>query len=465
MPKVLLRRIHRVEHGLPLQTDHSSHRRATLAERMAFHSVPGVSIAVINDGQIEWAKGYGVREVGKPAPVTTDTLCQACSISKAVTAVAVLRLVQDGRLDLDEDVNCYLVNWQVPSNGWWQPRVTLRQLLTHSAGLSLPWSAGYHPDQEIPTLADVLDGAKPSNYPGIHVTAMPGLHFRYSGGGYCILQQLLMDVLGQPFPALMQELVLEPCDMHHSAFAQPLAPERWQVAASGHRSGGEPVAGKWRIYPELAAAGLWTTPSDLARLAINLQAARGGSTTSVLAPTMVEQMLTRQIAGDERGNMGLGIFLEGSGPASYFGHPGDNEGFTGRWLMHTTSGRGAVVLTNSDAGWVLQDEILAAVATEYNWPDRTLGHGAASLPSGSDERLQGEYELRSGLMLRVSREEPSLLLHAPHESPIMLIPAGEAVFRLGGTDSRIEFVRQANERVAALILYQEGSAMLALRRR
>jgi aromatic-L-amino-acid decarboxylase len=345
----------------------------SLQQRMEKYRVPGLSIAVMNDYQIEWAQGYGTRNQGEPAPVDTSTLFQACSISKAVTAVAVLRLVDEGRLDMDADVNSYLRSWKVPADGTWKPTVTIRQLLSHTAGISVPWFAGYHRQQDIPTLRQVLDGVQPSNTPEIRVTATPGTRFRYSGGGYCILQQLLIDVMGQPFPELMHDLLFKPLGMESSTFEQPLSPDLAKMAGAGHRENGQPVAGDWYVYPELAAAGLWTTPIDLALLGLELQHALAGDPGRLLSTAMVKEQLTPQSRGNEMGDIGLGIFVQGAGPTARFGHAGDNSGFTSLWIMLKQGGCGCVLMTNSDNGWPLQEELLHTIAQVYNWPDVPLG--------------------------------------------------------------------------------------------
>src|SRR5579859_3674956 len=212
-------RIRRVESGLLVEPTlyGEKPRVAAITERMAFARVPGVSIAVIDDGELAWAMGYGVRENGRPDPVATETRFQAASISKPTTAFAVLRLVHEGRLDLDEDIQRYLRSWSLPANGAWQPRLTLRHLLSHTGGVTVPAFPGYLPDEPIPTLRQVLDGTPPANTSPIRVDTLPGLQHRYSGGGTTIVQQLLIDVVGQPFPVLMRDLVLDPLGMEHSA--------------------------------------------------------------------------------------------------------------------------------------------------------------------------------------------------------------------------------------------------------
>ena len=198
-------RISRIEQNLFPASKTAEYRpqKASSLNKLEHYDIPGVSIAIIHQGCIEWAKGYGVQDVETQEPVTCDTLFQAASISKSVTAAAVLKLVDAGQLDLDEDVNTYLRSWQIPTHMSWQPRVTLRHLLCHGAGVTVHGFPGYTHDAVLPTLEQVLEGQKPTNTGPIRINIPPGTRFRYSGGGYCILQQVLMDVTGQPFPELM----------------------------------------------------------------------------------------------------------------------------------------------------------------------------------------------------------------------------------------------------------------------
>ena len=269
----LEQRIQRIQDGLlpavlikgePVQS-------SKLADRMAALHVPGVSIAVIHDGAIEWARGFGVMKLGG-SPVTPETLFQAASISKPVAALAALRLVQSGKLDLDADVNRYLQSWKVPDNEFTaKNKVTLRELLTHTAGMTVHGFAGYASGAPGPTLLQVLNGEKPANSPAIRVDTTPGTKWAYSGGGYVIVQQMLADVTGRPFPKLMREMVLGPIGMTRSTYEQPLPAARLAEAATPYRQDGTPVPGGPHTYPEMAPAGLWTTPSDLARYAMEVQ--------------------------------------------------------------------------------------------------------------------------------------------------------------------------------------------------
>jgi CubicO group peptidase (beta-lactamase class C family) len=360
-------RIQHVERGLmPAQIGKGeTPPKWTLAERMEHYHVAGVSVAVIDNSAIAWAKGYGVLDKITQQPVTTETLFQAGSISKPVAATAALHLVEAGKLNLDEDVNRKLKSWHVPENEFTrEQKVTLRRILCHSAGLTVHGFPGYAVNETVPSLIDILDGKKPANTPAIRVDIVPGTKERYSGGGYTIMQLLLSDVTGEPFPQLLKETVLDKIGMKHSTYQQPLPPDWAKSAASGYRSNGEPIKGKWHIYPEMAAAGLWTTASDLARFAIEIQKSRQGKANHVLSREMTAQMLTRQSQ-----NAGLGLFLEGDGHAVRFGHNGADEGFQALLTATFDNGQGVVVMVNSDNGILLAQEIMLAIAAEYRWQD------------------------------------------------------------------------------------------------
>jgi len=333
-----------------------------LAARMAKLKVPGVSIAVIHEGRIEWARGFGVVSVGGP-PVTEDTLFQAASISKPVFALAALHQVDAGKLELDADVNEYLKSWKVPENKFTaEQKVTLRRLLSHSAGLTVGGFVGYEPGDPIPTTVEILNGLPPVNSPPVLVDWLPGSKLRYSGGGYVVAQLLLSDVTGEPLPKLLHDTVLAPLGMTHSTFEQPLPSARMGEAALPYLSNGKALANGPRIHPELAAAGLWTTPSDLARYALGVRAALAGE-SSVISAATAREMLTRVM-----GDWGLGPVLGGGTSRKLFAHSGGNFGYR-CFLVAYEDGEGAVVMTNSDRGDEITEQVIRAVARVYGWPD------------------------------------------------------------------------------------------------
>jgi CubicO group peptidase (beta-lactamase class C family) len=324
--------------------------------------VPGVSVAVIHDGRIAWAKGYGVTQAGGNTPIMPATLFQAASISKSVTATAAMRMVQEGVLDLDRPANDYLVSWKLPAPSD-SGIVTVRQLLSHTAGVTVSGFPGYAAGKPVPTLIQVLNGVPPAVTEPVRVTRVPGTEWRYSGGGYTVIQQLMMDVDKKPFAALMDERVLRPMQMHDSGFLQPTSAVMPGRAAMPHDSSGIAYAGGPSTYPELSAAGLWSTPTDLAKLLIGLQGAAAGKTAPFLTAAMARTMFTVV-----RNGYALGFKMEAARSLISFGHGGHNQGYQSSMLAYLDSGEGVVVMTNGDGGDELAESLIRAVATEYGWP-------------------------------------------------------------------------------------------------
>lgn len=255
----------------------------TLSQRMAELHIAGVSVAVIHNGTIEWAKGYGVRQIGG-ASVNADTLFQAGSISKPLAAMGTLHLVQEGKLSLDADINTGLTSWKLPpSTAAPGATVTLRELLTHTAGITVHGFPGYAAGTPVPTLVQVLNGEAPANTPPIRMDSVPGKEWRYSGGGYTVMQQLVIDTVKEPFPQFLQHTVLAPIGMSHSTYQQPLPESLLSNAAMPYNGDGTAVPGGPHTYPEMAAAGLWTTASDLCRYIIEVQNSLGSKTNHVLS--------------------------------------------------------------------------------------------------------------------------------------------------------------------------------------
>lgn len=389
----------------------------TLPARMAALHVPGVSLAFFEDGKLAWAKAYGLSDVEHNVPVTTDTLFQAGSISKPLAAMAALRLVEAGKLSLDEDVNTRLKSWQVPVSPLTAAqKVTLRRLLTHTAGLTVHGFRGYSRTEARPTLPQVLNGEKPANSAPVTVVATPGSAWSYSGGGYTVAQLMMQDVTGRPFADLVRETVLVPAGLAASTYEQPLPPAREAAAALGYRGDGRIVDGGWHVYPEQAAAGLWTTPSDLARLAIELQNEAVGTSSRILSPAMARTMLTGGM-----GEWGLGVNVPADGPAR-FGHGGANEGFRNEFVAFTGGHRqGFVVMTNGDNGSELIAELERAVAAVYGWPiDRPDEVTPVTVGPAVLARDAGVYEIAGVGRLEVSVKDGRLFVATPAMGPAPL---------------------------------------------
>jgi CubicO group peptidase (beta-lactamase class C family) len=372
---------------------------ARFAEFSARFGVPGVSWAVVEKGELATVASLGVRVATGSDPVTSTTRFQACSISKPIAALAMLRLVDRGMLDLDADINRVLTSWRVPRNSEWQPVVTLRQLASHSAGLTTSGFPGYTRSDPLPSTVEILNGVHPANTFGVRVDTIPGAQFRYSGGGTLAMQQLLEDVTRTPFPDLVRELVLEPAGMVDSDYTQPPPENVHGVLAHGHDDYGNPVEGGWHVYPELATAGLWTTPTDLCLYALAVQAAFAGEVGALISQALAREMLTPQVPASDRigglAALGLGPFVADDGRNARFGHSGGNQGFRCHLLAYTELGKGAAVMTNSDNGnWFLQ-HAFAAIADAHSWPNYVEDIVEPDWPDASTmSACAGTYRLR-----------------------------------------------------------------------
>jgi len=415
-----------------------------LALRMGELHVPGVSIAVIHQGRIEWANGYGVTQLDGPR-VTENTLFQAASISKAVFALAVMRQVEAGKLNLDANVNDYLKSWKLPDNSFTaEQKVTLRRVLSHTAGLTVHGFPGYEAGAKLPTTIQILDGASPANNPEIRVDTIPGSLYRYSGGGYTLAQLLMRDVTGQELPKHMHDTVLVPLGMSRSTYEQPLPASRAGEVALPYRGDGTPVTGGPHVYPELAAAGLWTTPSDLARYALGVRDALAGKSKVISAAT-ARLMLTKQL-----GDHALGPVVGGSTARKYFTHNGGNEGYRCALVMYE-DGEGAAIMTSGDNGGGLMYEVLRTLAQVYEWPDfgpseRTL----ADVKPEALNRLIGVYQLSDQNMYLVRRDEGRLVGNVIGNGPVALFPSSDHELFARDANVVVNFTADANGAITAV---------------
>lgn len=431
----------------------------TLTERMRAYHVPGASIAVIDDYRVVWTYAAGLRDVAAAAPVTPTTMFQAASMSKPVAAAGILRLFEQKDLNLDADVNTLLRSWHVAMPAGSTQLVTMRRLLSHSAGVNVHGFTGYDRDAALPTLVQVLNGTPPANSPAIRVTAVPGSKTEYSGGGTSIAQQVAVDVSGEPFAPFMQQTLLEPLGMHDSTFDQPLPQTLWSRAADGYYGDGKPVHRGWHVYPTMAAAGLWTTPANLATFVIAIQNAMRGQGKPPIDATVAREMTTRASQG-----FGLGPGVA----AGYFAHNGANEGFQGIFIGLDTGGRGVVVLTNSENGLLLADEVVHSVAKAYHWPVmqpqpkraiplttammREVAGAYAAKLDGESVTLKvtiGQSAGASALFLRTSLDNVESRLYAEAPLRFFTLSGGSLVFSrgAGGRASSVEAIGTKFERI------------------
>ena len=436
-PAEFLRR--HVETGLCEQVFIEGDSTWTIEERMKHYGVPGVSIAVIDDFKIAWTKSYGVMDSSTMRPVTDSTLFQAASISKPVFTMALLKLAEQGALTIDTDVNTMLTSWKIPESAFTATeKVTLKRLLGHVAGATVHGFQGYGPGEPLPTLDQILNGEAPSNSPAIVVDQTPGTGWRYSGGGYCVASQVILNVKGGTIPKHMDELVLKPLGMSRSTYQQPL-PEAWtQNAASGYLPDRSAVKSKWHVYPELSPDGLWTTASDLARFVIDLQKTITTDSGKVLsratASQMVEPLLEPSTA--------VGMMLDNKGSERYFEHGGWNEGFCGQIYGHVKNGKGAVVLINANQP-AFMSEVIRSIARAYDWPEFVPQHKAVPMDSDALKAFTGRYRIGSDNMITIALRSGKLFREPLREQPTELVHIGDGEF-VGRTDERSRrFVKDA----------------------
>lgn len=451
-------RIRRVENGLltPVVVAGQAGQGASLTERMRALNTPAVSIAVINNGRIEWARAYGSLSADG-APADTATLFQAASISKPVATLGTLLLAERGGLSLDADVNSYLRSWRVPENAITaREKVTLRRIMSHSAGLTVSGFPGYAADAPLPTTVQILDGQAPANTAPVRVDTLPGSLLRYSGGGMTVMQLMVEDITGRPYPEFLRETVLQPLGMAHSSYFEVPADRTSRIAVA-HDQRGAPVPGGWHRYPEMAAAGLWTTPSDLARFALAVHRASRCEAVGPITPELARQMLTLT-SGENGSGYGLGLSLAGVGtPAVVFGHSGSNRGYRAQMLLFPERGQGVVIMTNSDRGGDVVAEVMRSLSREYGWPryqpvEKTpVAADPAVLAAVSgryqatagDNTLTLEFAVRDGQLIGTVNTWPS---------PRVLYPmsATEARFFIRELDREFTFERDASGRAIRL---------------
>ncbi|MBZ9610449.1 serine hydrolase domain-containing protein [Rheinheimera maricola] len=346
----------------------------TVQQRLAYHKVPGVSFALIQNRELAWASGYGTVAAASDQVVTVDTVFQAASIAKPVTAFAVMRMQQQGLLDINASIDTYLTSLTL-AKGKQAPEaaVSFKNLLDHSSGLTAGGYQGYEQGVAIPSDLQTFNGEVPANTKAASVETTPGTTVSYSGAGYTLAEIALTDTFKQPFEQLMASWLLSPLGMTNSSFALDYPQQGGVLVALGHDRSGKTLTGGWRRHPEQAAAGLWSTPSDLARFAIETTRAYQGQSKflsqaavrEMLTPIMPEQDLSAQFGGQPA----MTFIVAGAGKQFLFQHGGGTLGYRCFMIMYPETGDGAVFMTNSDAGYGIGLEMLRAASFVYNWPD------------------------------------------------------------------------------------------------
>lgn len=428
----------------------------TIKERMAHYNIKGVSIAVIHNYKIEWAKGYGWADDSLKIPVTTQTLFQAGSISKSLNSVGVLELVEKKKLDLYTDINNYLQSWKFPYDSLSKgKKITISNLLSHTAGLTVHGFGGYEKGQEIPTVVQVLDGKKPANSSPVRSMYAPGLKYEYSGGGTTISQLIVMDITHERYDKYMYDNVLKPLGMTSSTYEQPPVNVKPELVSTAYYPNGKKVPGNYHIYPEQAAAGLWTNPTDLSKYIIETQLAFAGKSHKVLSQQMTSLRLTPYV--DK--NAALGVFIDDYNGIKYFEHGGVDEGFISQYYGSLEDGNGVVVMVNTANGGSLIPEIINSVAKVYGF--KGLNHSrTVKNVIVADTVLQnytGQYELTPQLIVTITKEGGQLFGQATGQGKVAIFPESQNKFYLKAIDAEVEFVKDDKGKVTKMVLYQNGT--------
>ena len=444
--------------------------RFSIEELLAELNVPGVSVAVIKDFRVQWEKGYGVADVETGAPVDAETMFQAASISKPVTAMAVVKAAEDGLFTLDTDINDILTSWTLDGAGFTDERpVTPRTLHSHTAGLGDGFGyPGYEPDGTIPTALQTLDGEGGSNTRRIFMERPPMTATEYSGGGLTLMQVALSDARGKAFEDIMRDDVLAPIGMTRSSFEQPISPENDRNAARGHGGEGEAMGPKWHVYPEMAAAGLWTTAGDLARLAVEVQNAYRGESDRVISRAGASEMLSPVGVG----GFAVGFVISNQGEGWYFSHGGGNWGFICTLVAHKVKGYGLAIMTNSFGGGAAVSEISRRIRRHYEWD-----WDAEPVPRGYDPipeieeievdpqvlaRYEGTYELEDDQRLLVlTVDEGRLRAELEGQPTLTFYAETEERFFLKVAPVAITFETDGSGQVTGLVVHQGGEETAA----
>jgi CubicO group peptidase (beta-lactamase class C family) len=324
----------------------------------------GLSIAIIENYQVVWSKGFGIKEVHTQDSVTTETLFQSASITKSITAAVVMKKVEQGKISLVADINQQLVSWKVPATSYTQKSVVnVRQLLSHTSGIaSIPFPP-YSINDRLPSLVEVAQGQAPARNQPVTVAYYPGKKYSYTGAGYVILEILLSDIEKKNYASVVAEDIFEPLHMRNSTFDLRLPNEKYTSVASGHLDGNVVLDDKYTLVYPLSFGSLWSTPTDLARFLSEIQSALNGTSATVVAKSTAREMV--KPLSTTAGQYALGFSLEKRGPVQFFGHDGHNYGYICSMLGSMEGGYGMVIMTNSENGWKAINKIKKLVGRKY----------------------------------------------------------------------------------------------------
>ncbi len=365
----------------------------SLLDRMAYYGVLGVSVAVIKDNAIECVKAYGIKDKESAEPVTVETRFQAASMSKPLTGLLAVKLADKGIIDLEKPLNDQLKSWRLPENELTEKQpVTPQLLLLHKGGINVSGFPGYSAEAAIPALPEILEGQPPANTEAVKVELLPGDTWSYSGGGYEILQLLIEDSCEKTYEEAMDENIFEPLALRHSGFSQNLSLAEQSVVAKGHLKNGQRVHGGYHRYPEKAAAGLWTNPADYTTIVLEILKANRAESRLDISREAAKTLVSKNLK-----TMAYGFIIRGEGEKSGITFGGANEGYRCMMYCMVQEGCGAVIMTNSENGDGLQDEVFRSLSREYGWPEfRQETLKALEVPASILRSYEGSYKGRHG---------------------------------------------------------------------
>lgn len=415
-------RQHLVESYLrgPIAFEGEALKRFSIAERMAFHKVPAVSVAVIKQGKIDWSQAYGMKSVESQQKVDCNTLFQAASLSKPVTLMAVMRMHQAGKIYLDKDINQYLTSYELPPGKQTEANpVTFRNILNHTSGISPGGYRGYAKDEGFPTDIEVLTKQGVTNSQLVEVVNLPGDKLAYSGGGYTVAELAMQDITQQTFKQLMDFWILNPLKMDSADFSQPIPEAKHHQVARGHKSDGSMVKGGWHAHPEQAAAGLWATATDMALFMIEIHKGYKGE-SNIFSQAMIAELLKQP-----REQHVYGFIISGKEDSLMLSHYGGNAGYSTGMHIYLESGDGISYLANSDYnGNSLNSEIRFAVSDTYNWPNfKQQNVKRRSETPKSLQELVGRYTFKNWkINIEYSEQDNQIVIVFPNNDRYKMTP-------------------------------------------
>jgi len=346
--------------------------KLNIFNQMRDYKIPGVSIAVINDFKIDWAKGYGVMEAGTDKKVSSETMFQSGSTTKILMAIVILRMVEEGKLDLDTDINTYLNSWKMPEHPSGK-KVTLRMLLTHQSGINRPGNGFDTEPGSNPTLIQFLKGEKPVLNDSVFFDTIPGTSHSYSNFGYLVMQFLLEDYFNTSYTEFVEKYIFDHLNLKSSFIEYPFPSKFDNRVVRPHNEEGVSSKDDGLYSAALAQAGMITTPSEWATIACELMLAYAGKSNKILSQKSAQAMFNMELKLNPAefeglSGQGLGLFLFGKEEQQYFMHHGhNNPGANCVFIGSTSTGKGVVIMTNGMYGISLAIQIVSSVAKEYGW--------------------------------------------------------------------------------------------------